>query len=440
MLIIISKIISVLINFIVIINVSKQIKYKKYSIFYFFILVFEVFFVMPIFLDIITGYPNLSKYPGFHLSQTDKATNLIYCLFIIVTPIIFYKQGKKMINIYHSNISLFDQVMEFIYKINKKRYIVYLLYILSFTPVVLAFFSPNPTNYFCAFAPFIKDVEESALYYHSHYMKYGLHISFFSILLLRLSISRRKTKKNILCNMILYLAILFTVWFSGKRTLPSLLILGIMVIDIFKLPKGKSMWKNIIITGVIIIGYFYLYTLVTDKHLIGLDSYDMFRVYFGRDAEVKMAIYGLLYPEKLKILDFAGQSYLFDLTFFIPRSIWPNKPWPYATYFTNSLLGLPSSSGYLGWHMTTSWFGEAIANLGWFGFPFGIWTFIIFGKISEKRQNIIVMLISIVTLSLLMVLHFSANITRIIVWVLSLVIFRSKRNLKADITKPYGYS
>lgn len=77
------------------------------------------------------------------------------------------------------------------------------------------------------------------------------------------------------------------------------------------------------------------------------EVYKNVRVDFSRDDRVKMTIYSELYPDRMKILDYRGQSIVFDLTMFIPRSIWEEKPWPYAVYFTSAMLMMPTQ--YIGW-------------------------------------------------------------------------------------------
>ena len=99
----------------------------------------------------------------------------------------------------------------------------------------------------------------------------------------------------------------------------------------------------------------------------GTDSaYDGSRLDFFRDDRIKMTLFALLHPEELRVLEYPGQSFLFHATFFVPRAIWNDKPWPYATYFTSTALEIYPARP-LGWGMTTSWLEEPIANLGWAG-------------------------------------------------------------------------
>src|SRR5690606_19132691 len=59
------------------------------------------------------------------------------------------------------------------------------------------------------------------------------------------------------------------------------------------------------------------------------DPYTSLRLNIGRDHTVKYTLYKE-YVEDDMILEHRGQSFLFGLTFFVPRSRWEEKPYPYA--------------------------------------------------------------------------------------------------------------
>jgi hypothetical protein len=56
--------------------------------------------------------------------------------------------------------------------------------------------------------------------------------------------------------------------------------------------------------------------------------YTEFRIDYGRDDVIKLAIYAELHPDQISILEYRGQSMLFYATAFIPRSFFPDKPYP----------------------------------------------------------------------------------------------------------------
>ena len=57
--------------------------------------------------------------------------------------------------------------------------------------------------------------------------------------------------------------------------------------------------------------------------------YDMLRVDFGRDDVIKYVIYKEFFKQN-HILDYPGQSFFSTLFIFIPRIIWPSKPFVMA--------------------------------------------------------------------------------------------------------------
>src|SRR5690606_38485629 len=76
------------------------------------------------------------------------------------------------------------------------------------------------------------------------------------------------------------------------------------------------------------------------------DPYTSLRLNMGRDHTVKYTLYKE-YVEDDMILEHRGQSFLFGLTFFVPRSRWEEKPYPYAVYFVTSVLNMPPEP--IGW-------------------------------------------------------------------------------------------
>jgi hypothetical protein len=411
------KLMTVTLNAFVIRAVIKRFNKGIFTIYDFVNLVFEIFFVFPLLLDVLLGYPNLTTFPGFHLSQDDILTSVIYCIFSAVVPCFFDRMSRKS-----KYKTCFSDVMVASKWLGGKPVVNMLLLFGCFLPVVTALVSPDPLKYFCDFAPFMRDKFSLSYIYHNEVMRPMIMIAILSILALY-AITDRKRKGFVF---MAYVATFFVGWFAGKRTMVAFLILGLTVINMLKEEKNRNALGKLILGAVVIFSYSFMYQLVVrDISLADFEyTYANFRIDYGRDDEMKMTIYALLHPNEIKILEFPGQSYLYDLTFFVRRENWPNKPWPYAVYFTSALLRSHTVS-YIGWGMTTSWFGEAVANFGWLGLPFGVLSFAFFIKVSERKQNMIVTMISIAVLSCLMVLQFSAVIKLVTVWILAIVLLRT---------------
>jgi hypothetical protein len=106
----------------------------------------------------------------------------------------------------------------------------------------------------------------------------------------------------------------------------------------------------------------------------------------GSYALMKFTIYAELHDEYHNILDYRGQSVFYNFVCFVPRSMWPNKPWPYAQYLTAAMLFRKSVED-IGWTMTTSWLEEAIANFSWAGVLIGPLFLSLVCRIGDQTSN-----------------------------------------------------
>jgi hypothetical protein len=140
-----------------------------------------------------------------------------------------------------------------------------------------------------------------------------------------------------------------------------------------------------------------------------------FRIDFGRDNGIRLAIFSELNPEYLQILEYRGQSVLFNLTFFVPRSVWPDKPWPYSVYSTAAVFNLRPD--YLGWGVTTSWLEEAIANFSWLGFLLGPLLITLVARIGDSTGEPVVSFLTKLVVSLLLTVQLAAWIYLALLWV-----------------------
>ena len=125
---------------------------------------------------------------------------------------------------------------------------------------------------------------------------------------------------------------------------------------------------------------------ITDKISYNSDWYYEMQEYIFRSMHVRFSIYATLHPEQIHILDYPGQSILFSLLFFIPRSLWASKPWPYIDYYMNAVLNL-SSLSYVTYHMPASYYPEFVSNFGLLGLPISIFFTIWISRYFDKRKT-----------------------------------------------------
>ena len=152
--------------------------------------------------------------------------------------------------------------------------------------------------------------------------------------------------------------------------------------------KGrKRVFWILPIMGIMLIAFsaFYLAVIKPLSNMTFDSVYDMLRVDFGRDDVIKYVIYEEFF-EKNHILDYPGQSFFSTLFIFIPRIIWPNKPYSHYQYLTSSILNLPISKLPAG--TTPCWYEMTLCNFGYLGYLVGIFGLIIFCYFADTmKQN-----------------------------------------------------
>ncbi|MDQ4483704.1 hypothetical protein RBU64_15840 [Bacillus cereus] len=206
---------------------------------------------------------------------------------------------------------------------------------------------------------------------------------------------------------------------NGKRLVVFILI-SLILVNTF-VNNIKKLIPTLILSIGLILGFNAIYSNYLDSEYqlnkFSNDEYLQFRIDYSRDHNVKMAIYDEVKESQQKILDYRGQSFLYNLAFFIPRENWEDKPYPYGVYVTAASLGI-SSQESLGWQMTTSILDESIANLG---LPLGICFFILlFGLIVKIgyffKEDILLFASTNFIILLLLTMQYSFSNVFILPW------------------------
>ena len=373
--------------------------------------IFYIFFVFPLILDFVVGPPSYYKHPGFMIASKDYATRIIYSIYIIFIPFILYKYGKNkcVINNFDFNVN---------YKVR------FILYIILILPFFLVLVSPNPEIYlnYAASTKGLLNLEEKE--FHS-----------FIVLCCRMSVLAYiilifiRRGSIFLYSILLSPFIFIDIWIYGKRSIVATFLV-LLVFVLWK--KGIVRGFGIIIIGIMSLIFIFLFSHIYQEQVRDHIDYSFerkylnFRIDYGRDDVTKLAIFSELNPNEIKILDFRGESFLFYLTFFVPRDIWPEKPYPYAQYVTSAVF--LSEPRLWGWGITTSIFEEMIANFSWLGMI--IAPFVIAGicRIGDSFNNALISIFSIFIAILLMTLHLTAYMAIFILWLFTIIFLKLKRN------------
>ncbi len=385
--------IMIIISTIIMYKVYKNIIYvKNSSIANYIIAIIYVFCILPIILNYFIGVPSYSTvywYKPFIEAMDNSIVNIIYDIYIFLTIIILYilfasKKPKVELKRENTLTSLFS---------NNK--IIALL--LIFSPLIIILLTGTLKNYaiynVSSSRGFSEAVETSLV---TPSLLVSL-LTFFSVYF-----KKNFNFKKIFISLIYFACI---VWISGKR----FMIANILVLLIFYVVNSnildntrKKMFKILPILGISLILFsgFYLIAIRPLSDTSFESVYEMLRVDFGRDDVIKYVINEEIVNERM-ILEYRGETFISLLLFFIPRKIWPTKPYPHYMYLTASILGL--SIYQLPAGTTPSLLEMTICNFGVLGFPIGIVILCVLTYLIDKCKDIdrkaIFLILSIVLLT-----------------------------------------
>ncbi len=393
----------------------KIFKSQNYSV-HVVIVFFFVFCGLPLFLDETVGRVDYTM-PGFALATADKETNTIYCLYMSIVPLVLLFFGKqKVIFTCPVAVNVGDVQLECIGR--KNHLLHFISWIVLGSPIILALCSPSPEEYLI----FSSTLRLSEVYSQFHaYLtlacKLAVLAGIYLIATSRPNVYGRMPSLTTVAPVFLFLLVVF--WIHGKRNIVVIAaVLLLMAFHYRGVLKGIRAFVFVTLAVVIALGYSFYFQKHTRR--VSTTWYENVRIDFGRDDVIKMTIFAELHPGTMKILEYRGQSLLFLLSSYVPRKLWPEKPLPYAQYFTSALFR--SKPRMWGWGMTTSWLEEAIANFSWFGIligPFGIAMVCRFGSIS---RGIMARVLTPLIASLLMLVQASAFLPLFLLWFYCLMI------------------
>ncbi len=376
----------------------------------FVVLVFAFFFGVPQVLDLLVGAPKFTYQRGFVLSQYDRTTNLVYLGYLAVVPLVFLAVGGRP--------RVDDRVIPATALRGWVRLFAWTT-MLALPFVVLL--SPDAAQY-SRYAVFVGSSASVGVnpQYHVVVSLAALLAAIAAVLVL----SAPNTLPVLRLATLPFLSL--AIWVQGKR---SIVALSLLLLLYLLWTRGYLRGRRFVaaaLAAVLALGVFsYTYQSAVrdagDERPGRVDTlassavYVGFRIDYGRDAVTKQAIYAELHPDDIQILEYRGQSILFDLTFFVPRAMWPGKPYPYATYVTSAMFGFAPRD--LGWGVTTSWLEEAIANVGWLGLLLGPLLPALICRLGDRQHSPFSGLLTVIVASLFLVLNLIAFMPIFLIWI-----------------------
>jgi hypothetical protein len=224
-------------------------------------------------------------------------------------------------------------------------------------------------------------------------------------------------------------------WLQGKRAV-VLLVCLIGVLDLWQRRVLRGTRLVMASLAALALFGFYSYEYQTRIRQVGATEgnadYERTRLDYGRDHGIKLAIFAELNPQVVRILDYRGESLLFDVTMFVPRKAWPTKPWPYAVYATSASLFIHPRD--IGWGLATSWLEEAIANFGWFGLLAGPLLLGLICRVGDAAQDAMSKALTVTVSCLLLVVQAPAFIGFPVLW--AYITWRARRRAKRVVRLP----
>ena len=400
---------------------------RKISIAYIALLVFDVAYVLPLFVECIWGNAYIGYY-GFELAMNDSLTLFVYAICVSIVQYLFGAYIAKNAPLSKDNKSIRAK-SAFVVQISKARTILYYKHIVKFVliilctvPLVMIVLSPNPLFYFrnLGFYENAMELTSEELRFHTGSAKVFCYLGFLGVLGIKLCDVKILKRYSILRGV----GIVGVTLLNGKRTLFAFLMLSMLGIDYLSNISKKAKCFRTIFTGGITIGYFFIYAHVTGKINYSFNIYSMISEYFFRSNSVKVAIFALLRPDKLNVLEYPLQTIIYNILFFIPRSVWELKPYPYPAYYTAAVYGI-SEIDIIGWRFQTGIYAEIISNCGFVGFFVAPLIILWLCKTSEYNKNLIVNMLGLFLIIVLQVFEFS-DMFKVVFIVWSMLIIRGK--------------
>ncbi len=225
-------------------------------------------------------------------------------------------------------------------------------------------------------------------------------------------------RKNIPALLFTYIPVVsLAAWFNGKRNAVAMGLFFILLV--VGLKKNLSTGLKVLLVIFLLVAFTcYSSWYQARRGLDGVNTVESYLLNFGRDHCLRLAIFTELNGDE--ILEYRGQSFVFDLLAFIPRSFWPEKPWPYATYFTSKAFGNRDLHVY-GWQVTTGIFDECISNFSWAGLVIGPLIVLCLCRINDKDPRLFVRVCGYLIITLLQVVHLPAFYSIFYLWLILII-------------------
>lgn len=401
----IADILVIILSFMLMIKHFKNITFNTRYVIYF---IFVFLYVLPIALDCLYLRPDYSspRFYGFRISSEDEMTRFIYDILLIYSQIIILRFRRNLDVVRMDNDTTAQE--EIVTNYNSSNYSRGLLVFFSVMPAFLSALLRFDT--FILYTPQWREIYTLSFPNYSFVEKLSYVGATTSILVLFGSVNEKRLSiLRIIGAIFLYINICI----EGKR---SILFFSILIAILIIIPgiRNSSLsiksrrQKMILAIGLIALAGFFVvwFTVLVKTTSRGYSADDTAKIYttiridIFRDDRVRMAIYSLIHPENMRIVDSIGATIFSSILFLFPLDfirgiVFHYAPLSYTAYLSAALINSSHVTADISF-MTPSIFAEMISNFGWVGLlisPFLFCYFIILSNRNPYPYNLLVLIV-----------------------------------------------
>jgi len=369
-----------------------------------------VFCGFPLLLDVIFGMPQYRNEPGYSLASSDSDTFYVYCLYVSFVPLLWTFTAMNPSRCMDRAGAELSRVPRGFGRFGTLTNVAILM-----LPIILVIASPRPEVYLTYGMIATEQVASEEIIKHDTLVTASVFLGLLSIA--GILLNTKKLNVRIVGSCVLLTCVY--IWLNGKR---NSLFESLLVYLYVGFARGALRGRRLVICSVAIVICMSIYSAFYQSYIRRDildfsdpdDKYTNIRIDYGRDAVIKFTLYCELKGGSMRILDYRGQSVLFNFLYFVPRKWNPEKPWPYAQYLTAAMLF--TNTPPIDWSMTTSWLEESIANFSWAGVLIGPLCLSIICRLADHAPNRSTQGIGILVGSLLLAVQLSAFMVLALIW------------------------
>lgn len=425
-----TSIIAVLFSLYVAIGSIRRLIYSDSSVIEYAILIIFIFNCIPIALDLIVGTPQYNSYIGLNIALQNEITTIIYNFYMAFVLLFLHIYAKKNYEInkftdikiryqFNNNVSLNELIRNYLY------------FFLILLPLFHVIFSPYVANFYTYGSFGMRGITDTV------FTEINTYLRLFSLVFLASWLLNKK-KQGGFAELVMVLFYCFVlIWIDGKRNMIAFII--VLLFFVFRIRnrfRPKKVFLTLIINGILILGLSSAYQVILRSDFIDYsnfqNAYNDYRLNFGRDDVTKLAIYSEL-DDDFQILNYRGESFISLLLFWIPRSVWPDKPLQHYNYITSAAMGVKPH--IVPWGITPSIFDQLVANFSFFGILMAPFLLVWLAKIGDNSKNPLNKLLMVFILSGLLTM----GIAYIMPFIISLIFIKYFVPLLIQIIKKEIY-